>query len=777
VNALTLKTLFKLSNVGLFSRLSFSSVATLLLVFLLCLSSKIAFAQDFSNGNEHVQAKIIADRDFFSPPHSFEANVGRIGVFFKIEPGWHLYWKNSGDAGLPTRINWTLPQDWSLGEAQWPVPKTFLEGGNIYTLGYKNEVLLFANVFAPPTEQISSQKVVFSAAVEFLVCKDICIPGVANLKRTFDYSATEVPGPSADYEKFESFAAETPRDSSALADNGLSVRSTLLLPTKQNKKAVAGVLISGVKDFNLLQLAAQVQLYPELHPQLQLGRPVATKVADGLLLTLPLKPLSATETLTGTLRGVLAVAPSLSSQNKPIAVNWEIPLDRNIEPDLVQRLSGDKQDLTYLLVSESAGKSKTVSSLPLSVTEFLVALLFSLIAGIILNFMPCVLPVVAIKLMGFVDKKDRPKREVLIGDLFYTLGILSTFLVFAIIVSTLRAAGVSLGWGFQFQEPIFVLSLTFIVFIFSLGFFDLYCFSIPGVQGLNKEVSRLRHPLLRQFFDGVLATLLATPCTGPFLGFVLAIAFVHPTWVMISIFLTIGLGLALPYVYLSTHPKLLRFLPNPGPWMQRFKEFMGILLLATVCWLLSVLESLTGEVVWTLSLLLAVFFYFWIRKSYCRSSTRQRKFICDILLVGALAVMFIYSWPKLVTENSPRNASNTNSEITWQTFSPKIFENAKRLNAPALLVFTADWCITCKVNEALVVESDEVVTAIHELGILAVKADWTRRDETITQTLQRFGSSGVPLYVVLPKNGGEPIVLPVILTKGILLDALRKAAN
>ncbi len=414
---------------------------------------------------------------------------------------------------------------------------------------------------------------------------------------------------------------------------------------------------------------------------------------------------------------------------------------------------------------------------------------FAMVGGFILNFMPCVLPVIAIKVMSFLEQADEEPGRVRALGLVFTAGIISAFLALAAIVLAVRAAGQSVGWGFQFQYPGFIIGMCVIVLLLSLSLFGLFYVSMSAGQDELDQLAS-REGYLGTFFKGVLATTLSTPCTAPFLGAALGFAFAQPPLVVLGIFFASGLGMSLPYLVLTAQPRWMKFLPKPGAWMEKFKESMGFVMLATVIWLLGVLASQVGSegVMWTSFFLLTVSLSAWIVSRFTdlgSSSAQKVKVWSMAALVSALGFyLFIYLQPSIMlgltnskTGVEKREVVKTGSEIEWTPFSVEALNKALNENKTVFLDFTADWCLTCKVNEKTVIETDAVRGKLKELNVLPMKADWTNRDPDITKLLSRFERSGVPLYVVFPAGRpAEPHPLPDgILTQDLVLDALDKA--
>ncbi|MCA9803825.1 MAG: thioredoxin family protein [Cyanobacteria bacterium HKST-UBA02] len=587
----------------------------------------------------HVKVRMIADRDALVPGGKI-----RLGIVYELEPHWHIYYKEPGDAGMPTSIEWNFPPGFQAGELIWEKPTKFSDAG-IVTYGYQDRMVLAADVAVPDSLK-PGEKVEIKALSKWLSCKDICIPGQGEASLTLPVSAS---------------AGDSP-----------------------DKK--------------------------------DLDRPGFTGSVDDL--------------------------------------------------------------------GKSAGTGSTsetaVSSEPDSEKSIAYYFLFALVGGFILNFMPCVLPVIAIKVMSLIEQADEePARVKLLGAVF-SAGIVSAFLVLASLVLLVRAAGESVGWGFQFQYPGFIIAMCVIVLLLSLSLFGLFYFSFSTGQDKLDQLSQ-KEGLTGSFFKGVLATTLSTPCTAPFLGTALGFAFSQPAWVVLGIFFASGLGMSLPYLVLTAFPALMKRIPKPGAWMEKFKESMGFILLGTVIWLLGVLGSQVGEsgVMWTSFFLLTVSLSAWMVGRFIdlSSSRAQKVKIWTLALLVSLAGFYLCIWqqPVLVSSLDAAEAKSGDG-IDWQPFSKAALESALADGKTVFLDFTADWCLTCKAYEKTAISTKPVIEKMKELKVLPMQADWTRRDPEITEALAKFKRSGVPLYVVYPAaDPRKPLTLPDFVTTEIVLDYLEKA--
>jgi thiol:disulfide interchange protein len=412
-------------------------------------------------------------------------------------------------------------------------------------------------------------------------------------------------------------------------------------------------------------------------------------------------------------------------------------------------------------------------------------LLYAFIGGLILNIMPCVLPVIALKILGFVSEARSDPRRVRNLGLIYALGVLVSFLALAAIVIGVKAAGHHAGWGMQFGSPVFIVCLTTLVTLVALNLFGVFEVA-PGGRVMNAAGQlAFRHGAPGAFFNGLLATTLATPCTAPFLSGALGFAFAQSASIIVLIFLFVGLGLAAPYVLLSCNPAWLKFLPKPGAWMEKFKIAMGFPMLATTVWLFNVASSSYGKnVLWLGVFLVIVAFAAWIFGEFVQRGQTRRgvaMVVALVLLIGgyAFALEKELDWREAMPEaNATGSLKESPDGIDWQHWSPKAVTQARAAGHPVLVDFTADWCLTCQVNKRLAIETSSVRVKLKELNAVALTGDYTHFSDSITAELNRYNHAGVPLVLVYPKNLDAPaIVLSQLLTPGIVLDALNRAAQ
>ncbi len=700
----------------------------LFLVFICLLLSHQAIAQaNLFDGSSLVKPKLVVGESDLSQPFT-------MGIEFTIEPGWHIYWTNPGDAGLPIEFEWELPKGYTVQDIQYPVPVKFVESG-VVGYGYSGEVVLLATVIPPKDAEISDKTI--SANISWLACKEICLPGQGRAE--LDLSSLSTEARLDNQSKINQWQNKLPL---TLNQANLDLVSAEI--KKNGKKA----------DLQLIFAGRDAEAITDLFPYI--------------------------------------INNALINYNQITVKDGVIKLSALLDNDSVK-----VRDLQGVLKFQDKGIYFTTSLTPVSSEftsvatarsseggiNFFAILGLAFIGGLLLNIMPCVLPVLSLKVLGFVEHAQKDKAHSRNLSLAFMLGVIMSFWLLAGVVGLLQQAGEQIGWGFQFQSPAFVIAMSVVVFVFGLNLVGVFEFATPAVTGqVGSGLSR--NDWVGSFMNGVLATTLATPCTAPFLGTALGFAFSQPFYTIFLIFTVVGLGLASPYVLLSLNPKWLKFIPKPGPWMNRFKQGMGFLLFATLVWLLSVLGSQLGAqaIVAALALLLGIGFALWMIGAFLDFNSSKAKRVSiwtsAIVIMALSYVVTMEGWLQLREQNTPEKTliSESGSSIKWNAFSVEYLEETVSKGKPVFIDFTADWCFTCKVTEQTVIETDLVRSKIDEYAITPIKADWTSRNDEITSLLKQYGRSGVPLYVVIP--GGrlsDPIILPEVITQSMLIDAFRDA--
>lgn len=698
-------------------------IVRVLLVFLCLLYRPSSLHAFLPAGDPPVRADVFPVG--YTPEGALE-----VGVHLQMDRGWHVYWENPGDAGMPVSIEWDLPDGYTAGPLEFPAPETFMSGG-MTGFGYDSEVVLFSTIVAATadgrTEQFPEEVFPFEADVSWLACAESCIPGSARVR----------------------LQAGTPRDE--LLQKAATWKSLLPVEPSADALQLDRAVLEQVKD------CMQVRLE------------FSGAEASGIEAFYPSPSLSGLD-LGGLAAGPKHVVLPLTSADAPSAVSG------------VVITAGGAYEVESAIQLPASGPSGSWWS---GVVPFLAMLGFSFVGGMLLNVMPCVLPVLGLKVFSLIGSpgehggQSGGKGRML--SLVFAAGVLFSFWVLALGVLVLKGMGEQIGWGFQFQSPVFITAIAVIVFAFSLNLFGVFEFDTPVISGKLGSLASHRGSI-GAFVSGVLATTLATPCTAPFLGTALGFAFAQPPAVILLFFTVIAVGMALPYVVLAWHPAWLKFLPRPGKWMYVFKQVMGFILIAVVVWLASILASHGGSVL-MLNLLILLFIIavvLWIDGLLTGPGTPLRK---QVLVWGISLAIVLFAFQQLGTapaEQEPAGAVPSAGQrdvngVMWLDYSPDLIERATAERQTLFIDFTADWCLTCKVMEASVLSNERVGRLLQSPSISAVRADWTTRNDNITALLQRFGRSGVPLFVIVP--GGDidqAVVLPEVITVDMLVTALEQ---
>ena len=623
----------------------------LLLLFVLGISNPV-FAQGVYQAHTHVQ--LISEQDAVVPGRTFW-----VGLDFKLDDNWHVYWRNPGDVGLPPKVKWDLPPGMKAGDIRWPYPERIVEGP-LTSYGYEHEVLLLVPISVSQNFQPSS--VNLHAHLDWLACWDRCIPGKADLNLPV---AVVKAGAGTTFNGFKGLFDQTrqnlPQVIPSITSQAILKGNRWRLDIKSPLKGRGNIVFYPYRNDVIEHAAAE-------HTQ---------KNSAGYQVIL-----TKSRQYQGNLKILAGIAVNTAG--------WQA--------------NGAAKALVINAPIELA---------PLQVqVPFVIACLFALIGGLILNLMPCVLPVLSIKVMHLLERHP-DKKIALYHSWLYSLGIMVSVWALALLLFILKAAGGLAGWGFQFQSPVFVIVVALILFILALNLFGVFEFSAPSLRWLPVDQTGYG----ASFISGIITTIVAAPCTAPFMGTALAAAISQPNIVGFGIFTFLGLGLALPFVLLSAFPSLLSFVPKPGRWMIVLKRALGIILVGSVIWLLWVFGIQTG---------------FWNLSKFHEAS----------------------------------------HEIHWQNYSASAVERARQTGHGVFVDFTAAWCITCQVNDRLVLQKREVVQAFKAHGIIAFKADWTNYDPAITRALTLLGRDSVPVYVYYPPGAATPVILPTLITPQMILERL-----
>jgi thiol:disulfide interchange protein/DsbC/DsbD-like thiol-disulfide interchange protein len=675
-----------------------------------------------------VDAALVADVDAVQPGVPF-----RVGLRQRIAPQWHTYWKNPGDSGEPTRITWTLPPGFAASDIRWPIPNA-IPIGPLMNFGYSDDLLLPVTITPPAT--LDSGSVHLTAHATWLVCEKICVPEEAELSLTFSVRPHGAPAaPSANAELF----AHVERSIPAAAD----------WPATFARARDCITLNVAAPQLNSKEISS-VAFFPDAWGPVDHAAPQKLTWTDGGL-QLALKPGELAASDLKSLRGVLVL--SGRSGGEDVRRGFAIEAGPTPADASVAAIAGSAPTPTH----DGPARSDTMPSVAMWQ-----AMLFALLGGLILNLMPCVLPILSLKALTLAKHGGSDGSEARRSGLAYFAGVLASFAGLAAVLIALRSAGLAFGWGFQFQSPVFVLAMAalFLALALSLsGGFDIGTSAVSLGEGLTQKGGNAG-----SFFTGVMATLAATPCTAPFMGAAVGYALTRPALELVLVMLAMGLGFAVPVLAVSLSPAVRALLPRPGPWMQTLKQVLAFPLYATVAWLVWVLSLQTGSdgVLSAGVTLIAVGFAAWLAGS---GGGRLRGAVGLAVVGGALALTI----PWLEGAEAPQSEART-AVAASEPFSEARLAELRAAGRPVFVNLTAAWCITCKVNERVALSSKSFRKALADHNIAYLRGDWTSQDEGVTRVLNSYGRAGVPLYLLYPADPSkDAIVLPQLLTEAIVV--------
>lgn len=700
-----------------------------------------------------VQAQLVASVAAVHPGSEIY-----LGLHQKIIPHWHTYWVNPGDSGSATTITWTLPDGASASDILWPAPSRF-SMGPITNYAYGNEVTLLTKVQVPPTA-VPGQVFSVQAVVDWLVCEEECIPQQVELALDLPIVAPQ-----------SALGEGSPYIGTALAR--LPIESPWPVRVYPSEPSLNELKIHLALPEAMVAQISDIWFYPYEWGVIQQSvQQTYRPVAQGLELTL--KTGEAPLGLGDQLKGVLVIAEqtgqgsSGEGADEVIARGYEV--SARIEPAAPVSMGGDP------------------------VMSLLGALGLALLGGVILNLMPCVFPVLSIKALSLISHSHQSAGQVRLHGMVYTLGVLASFALLASLLIVLKAGGAQIGWGFQFQSPLFVLAVAYLLFAVGLSLSGVF-FIGGSVAGVGASLAQ-KPGYMGSFFTGVLATIVATPCTAPFMAAALGYALAQPAPHLLAVLLSLGLGLALPYLLLTSWPRLQRWLPRPGLWMEHTKQFLAFPMYATAVWLVWVLVQQVGAqaVLVALGGMLMIAFAAWLYNQ-SRTATPRSRYLANAMVTAAMAVALVGGYVGVnhavndaqqqsndVSNSnlSDSNLSNNNlsdskhPERYWEPYSEARLQSLLNKGKPVFLNFTASWCISCLVNERVALSDASVIAHFKNQGVVYLKGDWTNRDPSITAFLQKFNRSGVPLYVFYPAGRADsPQQLPQILTPDIVKSVVK----
>lgn len=680
-------------------------LSTIVTLVMLQLSALAQFT-----GASHTTAGIVLEKATIRPGEAL-----RGAIHLKMEKDWHTYWLFAGDVGLATTVEWTLPDGWKAEPLQFPPPKLINTSGLI-SYAYEDEVYLPFVLKPDPDGAISSGPVEVEAKISWLECKESCVPAEASEMFGFNISSNSL----------DSKDAKLVRDAFARLPSKLEGVHAYRDGAKLLVKIPQGL---GLTDSSFF-------FYPDSAEQIVLAAPqkLAVDTQDGTSV-LELEAYGEAKEPLKTLSGVLTA-------------------------------QADGQETSYTVQIELA----EANALPLeqkkdtaSLATVVATMLLAFLGGLILNLMPCVFPVLSLKILGIVEQSHQEGRKAWHHGVVFSIGVLVSFWLISGLLLVARSAGAKVGWGFQLQNPVVIASLAALFLIIALNLFGV--FEVGENFTKVSNVAAKKQGFAGSFWSGVLTTVAATPCTAPFMGGAMGFALAQPTLVAILIFTSLALGVSAPYMTLTMFPKLLAKLPKPGEWMVTFKQLLAFPMLLASIWLCWVFSGQVGSdrmallLVALLTVSIAAWVYGRFGASFNKTVRLRATAASIIILTAAFSIAYQASQDHKVNEE-------------WQAYSSDLVDELIKKGTPVFLDFTADWCTSCKANELMALSRPEVQGKFKELGVTLVKGDWTKQDPAITRALQKFGRAGVPLYVLYPGEGKKPVVLPEILFPSTVLKAL-----
>jgi thiol:disulfide interchange protein DsbD len=713
-----------------------------LMVGALLASSAAHSLEGTTVATDNVKSRLVSEVSAVAAGQSFW-----VALELDIRDGWHTYWRNPGDSGQATTLTWNLPAGFSAGDIVWPTPHRF-ELPPLVNYGYAKHVMHLVQVTAPKDLKIGSP-VTLSAKASYLVCSDVCIPEDSNLTLTLP-TATTGPIDAKDSALFAAARSELPH--AAPASTTATLRGDRLVITLGSEW---GETLSQIKSLSF---------YPYDEGSIEYAAPqTLTRLKDSVELSMKVgsQP-PQTEAMPSKapveVRGLL-VATEQSG-------NDTITLPMEIGPRTV---SG----------TAASGAGKAVSTLRAAALPLPSVLLLAILGGLILNLMPCVFPVLSIKAIGLVEHAKKHPAAVRAKGLVFAAGVICSMLALAGALLALRAGGEQIGWGFQLQSPLFVTLMVYLLLAVGLNLSGVFEIG-GGLAGLGDGLTQ-GDSYHASFFTGVLTTLVATPCTAPFMAAAVGAALTQSPIIALAIFAALGFGLALPYLVLSFAPWMRRALPKPGAWMDTLKQIFAFPMYASAAWLLWVLAQQTSALglgaalAGAILVSLAAWAY---QKSKVTSSGGRMTALATVLVAVLLAVFLPLRYGSVAAASIPTTGTSTSGEL-WLPYDEAKVAELTAAGRPLLVDFTASWCLTCLVNERNAFADPTVQALFRDKGVTLMKGDWTNRDPAITKALAAFDRAGVPLYLVYSSKTGpsKPLVLPQLLTAGVVRDALSDLPN
>jgi len=702
-----------------------------LLGVLLVLQTGGAFAQSgaLPDADPKVKASFILEHKTVAP-----GDTVTVALREAIRKDWHTYWVNPGDSGAPTTIDWSLPAGWTAAPIQFPYPKR-LPVGPLMNFGYEDEVVLLSDVTVP--KDASAGETMLSAHVMWLVCSDVCIPEDTQLSVPVTIADKTAPPDDSATTLFAAARTKLPHASPWNARFDASDKRFALL--------IESPELAGARP-------RSADFYPYTDGMVEPAAPQKAGTATtGLVI----------ESKTG---WKMATAEKRAGVDKIPGLLVLTGADGRVDALNVDAVPGPVPVAAVVLQGESD-------------VGLMQALLFALLGGLILNLMPCVFPVLSMKALALAAKREKPQAAKL-SALSYGAGVVLSFIVLALGLVALQAGGEAIGWGFQLQQPLFVTLLALVMFAVGLNLSGLYEISAGRLQNAGDKLAHAEGAA-GSFFTGVLAVVVATPCTAPFMGAAMGFALTQSAVVALLVFIALGIGFALPFMALGLIPGALKLLPRPGTWMTSLRQALAFPMYGAAIWLVWVLSFQSGSdgVLIALASALVLAFGLWAFGKSQEATGRRRVAGLAAALIALIGTAVTVSYAS-TSAPAPATQQTASSEsvVPYEKYSAARLEALRAEGRPVFINATAAWCITCLVNERVALSSDAMKKEFDEKKVAALKADWTNRDSEITALLASQNRAGVPLYLYYAPHAERPVVLPQLLTEGVVLAALRSAS-
>jgi len=716
----------------------------LLMIMALCLPLH-AIASNSEELERYTNVKLVAEKNAVSPGETIT-----IATEINLAPHWHIYWENPGDSGLPVTIKWDAPEGFEISDIDWPTPDK-ISYEILVNYGYYNQAILLQSIKLPET--LPEGKIALTAEIDMLVCKEICIPESETVsinlndpdnlnEQNPDYiqaAKTKNPPPikgQFDYHEEEGalHLSLSPEDHTIL--NNATANNLEFFPLDWG-------IINHIAVPNVTIESGQVTIAHER------GSQSLAEIKE--------------------LKGLLVIKGDIG-ENKGFQITAQ-PKDKAQSP----AVNINQGNVTETAPEDT--KSVQPENKETKKITWFSAIYLALFGGIILNLMPCVFPVLSMKALSLAKMGDKEQSTARMHGIAYTLGIIISFLIIGGILIILKEAGAAIGWGFQLQSPIVIALLAYLLFAISLNLIGFFEFNF-GLGNTGQKLTQ-GSSLSSSFFTGTLATIVATPCTAPFMGAAMGYAITQPPIVSLTVFAAIGLGLALPYLLLSFIPQTRTLLPKPGAWMNTFKQFLAFPMLASTIWLIWVLNQQSGSYGVLLILLgmLAISFSVWL--AHIKTTGAKKKITHTLIVIFLLLPILSLAYIESSVLQKTQEASIDGKTFGAQ-FSPESLSKHLKGDQPIFVEMTAAWCITCKINHTVAINTNATKRLFRENNVQFLIGDWTNKDDTITKYLASFDRNGVPLYVFygardkITKKRPKPKILPQVLTPRIVKEMIEE---